>query len=264
MWSGSPRERALELGHVDCISPGGRWAMARIRAVLFDIDGTLLDSNDAHAHAWLDSLRGHGRDVPLALVRSKIGKGGDKLLLEVAGIDASSPLGRAISERRAAIFKARYLPDLGPFHGARVLVDRLRSRGLVCAAVSSASADDIAGLLRAAGVADLMEYVVSADDADHSKPDPDVVQLALERIGVDAAEALMIGDTPYDVEAGARAGVPVVALRCGGWSERDLEGAIAIYDDPADLSSKLDASPLALDHASEPALHARRVAGRGL
>jgi len=227
--------------------------MARIRAVLFDIDGTLLDSNDAHAHAWLDSLRGHGKNVPFDLVRSKIGMGGDKLLPEVAGVDADSPAGRSISERRSMIFKSHYLPDLGPFHGARVLVDRLRSRGLVCAAVSSSSAEDIADLLRAAGVADLMDVVISADDADRSKPDPDLVEIALDRIGVTPAEVLMIGDTPYDIAAGEGAGVPVVALRCGGgWTERDLAGAIAIYDDPADLSSQLDRSPLALDRESDP------------
>jgi len=240
--------------------------MARIRAVLFDIDGTLLDSNDAHAHAWLDSLRGHGRNVPFELVRSKIGMGGDKLLPEVAGIDPDSVEGRSISERRSVIFKAHYLPDLGPFHGARVLVDRLRSRGLVCAAVTSSSAEDIADLLRAAGVADLIDVVVSADDADRSKPDPDLVQIALDRIGVTPAEALLIGDTPYDIAAGERAGVPVVALRCGGgWTDRDLAEAIAIYDDPADLSSQLDRSALALDRESDPPstlakMRARRVA----
>src|SRR6478672_3152984 len=108
--------------------------MARIRAVLFDIDGTLLDSNDAHAHAWLDSLRGHGHSVPFEKVRSKIGIGGDKLLPEVIGIAHDSVEGRSITERRTMILKAHYLPDVGPFHGARVLVDRLRSRGLVCAA----------------------------------------------------------------------------------------------------------------------------------
>ena len=240
--------------------------MARIRAVLFDIDGTLLDSNDAHAHAWLDSLRGHGRNVPFDLVRSKIGMGGDKLLAEVADIDHESVEGRAISERRSMIFKAHYLPDLGPFHGSRVLVDRLRSRGLVCAAVSSSSSEDIADLLRAAGGADLMDVVVSADDADRSKPDPDLVEIALDRIGVLPAEALMIGDTPYDIAAGERAGVPVVALRCGGgWTDHDLAGAIAIYDNPADLSSQLDRSPLALDRESDPPptltkMRARRVA----
>jgi HAD superfamily hydrolase (TIGR01509 family) len=236
--------------------------MARIRAVLFDIDGTLLDSNDAHAHAWLDSLRGHGRNVPFDLVRSKIGMGGDKLLAEVAGIERDSDLGRSINERRTMIFKAQYLPDIGPFHGARVLVDRLRSRGLACAAVSSSTAEDIQDLLRAAGVADLMDSVISADDADRSKPDPDLVEIALDRLGVTASEALMIGDTPYDIEAGARAGVPVVAVRCGGWTDRDLQAAVAIYDNPADLSSQLDRSPLALDIESEPSNgpRARRVA----
>lgn len=227
--------------------------MARIRAVLFDIDGTLLDSNDAHAHAWLDSLRGHGRNVPFEHVRSKIGMGGDKLLAAVAGIDHESALGQSIAERRGVIFKAHYLPDLGPLHGARVLVDRLRSRGLVCAAVSSSPANDIADLLRAAGVADLIDIVISADDADRSKPDPDLVEIALDRTGVTAAEALLIGDTPYDIEAGERAGVSVVAFRCGGgWTDKDLASAIAIYNDPADLSTQLDRSPLALDRESDP------------
>jgi HAD superfamily hydrolase (TIGR01509 family) len=237
--------------------------MARIRAVLFDIDGTLLDSNDAHAHAWLDSLRGHGRSVPFELVRSKIGMGGDKLLAAVLGIDDESVEGRTINERRMAILKAHYLPDLGPFHGARVLVDRLRSRGLTCAAVSSASADEIADLLRAAGVADLMDAVISSGDADKSKPDPDLVEIALDRVGVTAPEALMIGDTPYDIEAGSRAGVSVVALRCGGgWTDRDLAGAVAIYDDPADLSSQLDRSPLALDRESDPPPASIKAGGR--
>ncbi|MBX3216311.1 MAG: HAD family hydrolase [Labilithrix sp.] len=240
--------------------------MARIRAVLFDIDGTLLDSNDAHAQAWLDSLRGHGRNVPFELVRSKIGMGADKLLAELVAVDHESVEGKSIRDRRARIFTAQYLPDLGPFHGARVLVDRLRSRGLVCAAVSSASAEDIAPLLRAAGVADLIDVVVSADDADRSKPDPDLVEIALDRIELTPGEALMIGDTPYDIAAGERAGVPVVALRCGGgWSDADLAGAIAIYDDPADLSSQLDRSPLALDRESNPpsarrTMRARRIA----
>src|SRR6187549_1427258 len=114
--------------------------MAHVRAVLLDIDGTLLDSNDAHAHAWLDALRGHGKNVPFDLVRSKIGMGGDKLLREVADIDEDSVEGRSITDRRIAIFKAHYLPDIGPLPGARAIVDRLRSRGLICAAVTSAKA----------------------------------------------------------------------------------------------------------------------------
>lgn len=226
--------------------------MARIRAVLFDIDGTLLESNDAHAHAWVEALRGHGHDVPYERVRSKIGMGGDKILAELIQIDDESTLGKAIKNSRAHIMKASYLPDLGPFHGARVLVDMLRSRGLVCVAVSSSTADDIADLLRAAGVADLMHEVVCADDVDASKPDPDLVQAALDRLEIFAEEALMLGDTPYDIEAASRANVMTIAVRCGGWTDKDLAGAIAIYDDPADLAAHLDRSPLALDRKSLP------------
>ncbi|MBX3228519.1 MAG: HAD family hydrolase [Labilithrix sp.] len=225
----------------------------RVRAVLFDVDGTLLESNDAHAHAWVEALRGHGHDVPFEMVRSKIGMGGDKLLAEVARIDHESPQGKTVSRLRASILKAHYLADLGPFHGARMLVDLLRSRGLVCAAVSSSSAADIADLLRAAGVADLMDEVICADDADRSKPDADLVQVALERLGLEPDEAVMLGDTPYDVEAAHKAGVITIALRCGGyWSDQDLAGAVALYDDPADLAANLDRSPLALDRDSLP------------
>lgn len=220
--------------------------MARIRAVLFDIDGTLLDSNHAHAHAWLDALRGHGKDVPFDLVRSKIGKGGDKLLMEVAGIDDQSPLGKLLTERRVAVFKAHYLPDLGPTPGARALVERLRSRGIARAIVTSAGADELADLMRQAAVANLFDELITSDDADHSKPDPDLVSAALHKLGVGPREAVMIGDTPYDIVAAARAGVSTIAFRCGGWKDRDLDGAIAIYDDPADLMARLDQSPLAL------------------
>jgi HAD superfamily hydrolase (TIGR01509 family) len=236
--------------------------MARVRAVLFDIDGTLLDSNDAHAHAWLDSLRGHGRNVPFEQLRSRIGMGGDKLLPEVAGIDAESELGQSINDRRIAILKAHYLPELAPFPGARLLVDRLRARGLVCAAVSSSTASDIGDLLRAAGVADLIEHVISSDDADRSKPDPDLIRIALERVDVAPDEAVLIGDSPYDVEAGVRAGVPVIALRCGGFPERDLDGATAVFDGPQDLATKIEASPIVLERTSQTIPTRRRRPAR--
>jgi HAD superfamily hydrolase (TIGR01509 family) len=237
-----------------------------LRAVLFDIDGTLLDSNDAHAHAWLDALRGHGRDVPYDLVRSKIGMGGDRLLRELAGVDEGSTEGRSIDERRLAIFKAHYLPDLGPFPGTRALVDRLRSRGLVCAAVTSSDGPVLADLLREAAVADLMDDSVTSEDVDVSRPDPDLVLAALDKLRVSADEAVMVGDTPYDVAAGKRAGVPVIAFRCGGWKEADLRGAVAVYDGPADLVAKLADSPIGLGVAADlrPPLRARRTAMRGL
>ncbi len=220
--------------------------MARIRAVLFDIDGTLLDSNDAHAHAWLDALRGHGKDVPFDLVRSKIGKGGDKLLMELAGIDDESPEGKLLSARRTAVWKAHYLPDLGPTPGGRALIERLRSRGLARAIVTSAGGDELADLMRQAAVVGMFDALITSDDAEHSKPDPDLVKIALDKLNVGPREAVMIGDTPYDITAAARAGVSTIAFRSGGWKDRDLDGAIAIYDHPADLLSRLDQSPLAL------------------
>jgi HAD superfamily hydrolase (TIGR01509 family) len=242
--------------------------MARIRAVLFDIDGTLLDSNDAHAHAWLDALRGHGRDVPYDLVRSKIGMGGDKLLAALAKIDHESEEGKSITERRVAILKAHYLADVGPFPGARSLVDRIRSRGIVCVTATSAKANDIADLLRAAAVADLMDLVVTSDDVDRSKPDPDLISAAVAKVGMNPDEVLLIGDTPYDIEAAKRAGVATIAFRCGGWQDEALEDAIAIYDGPADLAAQLDASPIMrdVDPASVPRMgyrtRGRRSASR--
>ncbi|MBS2017761.1 MAG: HAD family hydrolase [Deltaproteobacteria bacterium] len=245
--------------------------MARIRAVLFDVDGTLLDSNDAHARAWLDVLRGHGRELPFDLIREKIGKGGDKLLMEVAQLDDESPEGKLIVERRVAVLKAHYLPDLGPLPGARTLVDRLRSQGFTCCVVTSANQAELADLLRAAAVADLFEHTITSDDAERSKPDPDLVKAALDKVGVGPREAVMIGDTPYDVAAAARAGVATIAFRSGGWSDRDLDGAVAIYDGPQDLSTRLAQSPLALGVADDfvPAApvsrgRARRVSMRGV
>jgi phosphoglycolate phosphatase-like HAD superfamily hydrolase len=224
--------------------------MARIRAVLFDIDGTLLESNDAHAHAWVEALRGHGHDVPFERVRAKIGLSDEKLLADVVNIDDESELGRTIAASRARIMQT-YYADLGPFHGARVLVDMLRSRGLVCIAVSSANAHDIEDLLRVAGVADLMHDAISAIDA---------IQVALDRLGVESDEAVMVGDTPYDVDAAKRAGVTTIAFRCGGhWTDKDLSGAVAIFDDPADLAAHLDHSPLALDRESFPPVSPMRL-----
>jgi phosphoglycolate phosphatase-like HAD superfamily hydrolase len=237
--------------HVDCIDLQTAEArtMARIRAVLFDIDGTLLESNEAHAHAWVEALRGHGHEVPYDTVRSKIGMGSDKLLADVARIDRESELGQAITSVRGEILKAQYLADLGPFHGARMLVDMLQSRGLLCIAISAATSDHTADLLEAAGVADLMDDIVCSP----SKPGHDLVRIALDRLGVEADEAVMLGDTPYDIEAANRAGVGTIALRCGGyWNDEALHGALAIFDDPADLAARLDHSPLALDRESMP------------
>lgn len=219
--------------------------MKAIRGVILDVDGTLVDSNDAHARAWVEALAERGIQVPFEKVRRLIGKGGDKLLPEAAGLQADSPKGREISQRRQAIFKERYLPTLRPTPGAKELLDHMHAQGLKLAVASSAKKDELTPLLRICGADRVVEQQTSSDDADRSKPDPDIVAVALQKMGLPAAETAMLGDTPYDVEAGNRAGVLGIAVRCGGWDDKDLAGAAAVYDDPADLLAHYESSPLA-------------------
>ena len=208
--------------------------------VLFDVDGTLVDSNDAHAHAWVKAFAEAGVDVAFASVRRCIGMGGDKLMPQVSGIAEDSPQGKNISARRRAIFKAEFLPHLRPFRDSERLAAALKSRGMTLVAASSAKQDELDPLLDIAGVRPHFAARTSSDDAEESKPDPDIVQAALRRARTDAANAVMVGDTPYDVEAAGRAGVVTIAFRCGGWSDADLAGAIAICDGPWDLLRRLD------------------------
>jgi len=217
-----------------------------VRVVLLDIDGTLIDSNDAHAQAWVDTFREAGRDdISFERVRPLIGMGSDKLLPTVAGVEKESAEGKRLVDRRSRIFLERYLPTLRPFSKARELLRRMRDDGLSLVVATSADEKEMKALLEQAGVADLVEDTTTSSDADHSKPDPDIVHAALERGGRPAPETLMLGDTPYDVEAAARAGVAVIAFRCGGWwTDEDLAGAAAMYDGPADLLARYEESLL--------------------
>ena len=216
-----------------------------LRTVLLDIDGTLIDSNDGHARAWVDSLRAHGYVVPFERVRPLIGMGGDKVLPELTGLDPESGEADRMGATRSELFLTRELPTLQPTRGARALLERMLAEGFALVVATSAKEDEVHALLERAGVADLIELASSADDAERSKPDPDIVQAALRLGRSQAAHSVMIGDTPYDVEASARARVPAIALRCGGWwDDRALAGATAIYDDPADLLEHYEESPL--------------------
>ncbi|NUZ07843.1 HAD family hydrolase [Schlegelella sp. ID0723] len=217
-----------------------------LRALLLDIDGTLLDSNDAHARSWAQTLEQHGCPVPYERVRSLIGKGSDHLLPDLLGIDADGTLGERLVADRRRRFVADWLPKLAPTRGARELLERLKAAGIERVIATSAGESELDGLLRQAGIADLVDIATSSGDAEHSKPDPDIVCAALAKADLDAEAVLMLGDTPYDIEAARRAGVGTIALRSGGWwNDAALAGAVAIYDDPADLLAHWDESPLA-------------------
>ncbi len=220
-------------------------AMRTLRRVLLDIDGTLIDSNDAHAKAWVAALAEHDITVDRGLARRLIGMGGDKLLPLLAGLESDSPIGSAVVARRGEIFVERYLPAVQAFPETRELLLRMKEAGLTLVAASSAKSDELGLLLSVAGVADLLEGATTSDDVARSKPDPDIVKQAVRRSGHEASELVMLGDTPYDVEAATRAGVAIVALRCGGWDDAALRGASAVYDGPADLLARYDTSPFA-------------------
>ena len=151
--------------------------------------------------------------------------------------------GTSISKRRGEIFKSELLSTLLPFRDASNLVAVLKDRGYTLVAASSAKRDELQDLLKIAGAASLLDDSTSSDDADASKPDPDIIHAALQRAHAAPADAVMIGDTPYDIAAATKAGVRTIAFRSGGWKDAHLSGAIAIYDGPWDLLSKLETSP---------------------
>ncbi|HMQ34033.1 MAG TPA: HAD family hydrolase [Chloroflexaceae bacterium] len=219
--------------------------MAQLRGVIIDLDGTLIASNDAHARAWVDALAEHSHQVPFDRVRPLMGMGGDNLLPTLVGIEKDTPAGEAISARRKEILKERYLDAVEPTPGARALLERMRAEGLRLVLATSAAEDELEPLLAIAGVGDLIEQQTTSSDAESSKPDPDIVQAALDRLGFAPDEVAMLGDTPYDVEAAGACGIATVALRSGGFSDADLAGARAVYDDPADLLARYERSPLA-------------------
>jgi HAD superfamily hydrolase (TIGR01509 family) len=217
-----------------------------LRGVIFDIDGTLVRSNEAHASSWVDTLHEIGIEVPFDVIWPMIGMGGDKVLPSAAGIESDTELGKRLSERRWEIFQRDYLLDLKPARGSRKLVQRMKGDGLSLIVASSASGNELGALMEAAEVADLIDLRTSASDAEDSKPDPDIVQAAVRKSGLDPEELIMLGDTPYDVQAAIGAHVKLVGLLCGGWTAVELSGATAIYSDPADLLEWYDASPFSV------------------
>lgn len=213
-----------------------------LKGVIFDVDGTLVDSNDAHAKSWVETFAEAGYDVPFHVVRPLIGMGGDKLLPQTIGVGNESDEGKKLTKRRSEIFREKYLPRLQPLKGSRDLVKRVRSDGLKAIVATSAKDEELRGLLKAAQVEDLMEEKATASDAKRSKPDPDIIHAAIEESGVGHSELVMIGDTPYDIEAATRAQLTAIAFRSGGWTDQALKGAAEIYDGPADLLAHYESS----------------------
>ncbi|TGE02715.1 HAD family hydrolase [Methylobacterium nonmethylotrophicum] len=209
-----------------------------MRNLIFDIDGTLLDSVDLHAAAWAEAFRHFGIDVREDAVRGQIGKGGDQLMPVFVPPERLAREGEAIERFRSDLFKRQYLPRVKPFQGVRALFARLKQEGHVLALASSGKADEVERYQEIAGISDLVDVATNSDEAERSKPHPDIFEAALARLGhPHRGQAIVIGDSPYDAEAAVKAGLPAIGVLCGGFPEADLSaaGCTAIYRDPQDL-----------------------------
>jgi HAD superfamily hydrolase (TIGR01509 family) len=217
-----------------------------IKNVIFDVDGTLIDTVDLHARAWHEALRHFGKDAAYEDVRFQIGKGGDQLMPVFWSEDELTEKEEEISEWRKRFFKEECFAQVRPFPQVRQLMELLLREGKQIALASSAMGDELEEYKKIAEIDDLIQTATSSDDAEKSKPHPDIFAAALKKLGSPPVdETLVIGDTPYDIEAAGKIGLRTIAVRCGGFPEDSLRGALAIYQDPADLLTSYLNSPLA-------------------
>ncbi len=216
-----------------------------LRAVLFDVDGTLVDSSYAHTTCWWQALRENGHLVPMARIHRAIGLGSDRIVGHLLGEHDDSE-DDAIIASHAALFAAWH-ERLVPSPGARDLLRRCHDVGLVVVLSTSAGQRDLDALRRAIDADDVIDEATTSSDAERSKPDPDILTAALERIGLPAEDCLFVGDAVWDVQAAARIDMPCVGVECGGTSAAELleAGAVGTWSDPADLLAHWDESPLA-------------------
>lgn len=219
----------------------------RIKAILFDLDGTLVDSNEQHILTWAEVFRREGLVLDRQAIHDQIGKGADMLVPALLpGSDAATA--ERLGDAHGEIFKARYLPAVRAFPGAHDLLARVHATGRTIVLASSASSEELEHYTDLLNAGDLIAATTSSDDVANTKPAPDIFSAALETLApLQAHEVLVVGDTPYDVEAAAKCGIGTVALRSGKFADAALReaGAIAVYDDVAALVLDFDNSPLA-------------------
>jgi len=218
-----------------------------IKAVLFDIDGTLVDSNDFHIAAWEEAFAGIGAHFDRQVIHDQIGKGTDMLvptLLPDTDDEGQEKLGEAHGEA----FKSKFLNEVKPFPMARDLLQRVQHAGQRVVLASSASKGELDHYLDLLDARDIVSEATSADDVENTKPAPDIFATALKKIAPLAAdEVIVVGDTPYDIEAARKCGIAAIGLRSGKFPDEALQqaGAIAVYDDVAALLQDYERSPLA-------------------
>ncbi len=223
-----------------------------LKAVLCDIDGTLVDSNHLHGEAWQRTFEHFGIHVTLDQAIHQIGKGGDQVIPTFVPKEDVERLEKPLKEYRSDLFHREYFSQIKPFPGARELLVKIKDSGLRISIATSADKDDLAKLEGIANITDLIEKEASSADAEQSKPEPDIFQAALSKLGIKPDEAIALGDTPWDIQAAQKAGIPTIAVTSGGWTVDELRdaGALEIYSSVEDLAEKFAESALAVRQAA--------------
>jgi HAD superfamily hydrolase (TIGR01509 family) len=210
-----------------------------IGAVLFDLDGTLVDSNDLHAACWQEAFRHFGIVLPYDRIRSQIGKGGDNLIPSLLPSELVERLQQDIEEYRSGLFEREYLPRVRPFAGAYELLQKLHRDDIGIVLATSSHKSDLEFHIKRLRCADFLLATVSQDDVERSKPCPDIFAAAVAKISpLGPDEIVVVGDAPWDAKAAKQIGLRTVAVRCGGFPDAVLidAGAIAVYDGPKQLA----------------------------
>jgi HAD superfamily hydrolase (TIGR01549 family) len=222
--------------------------MAGLTAVIFDIDGTLTDSVDIHAMAWQEALRHFDHEVSYERVRRQIGKGGDQLLKTLLSPGDLKQQGEELDQFRGDLFKRKYMKLIKPLSMVPELFQRIREQGTRVVLASSAKQDEVDVYEKLLGVEKLVEHDTSSDDAERSKPHPDIFAAAMQKLGNPPAQQVVaIGDTPYDAQATAAISIACIGVLSGGWTEQELReaGCMTVFRGPADLFARFGESPLA-------------------
>jgi phosphoglycolate phosphatase-like HAD superfamily hydrolase len=217
------------------------------KAILFDIDGTLVDSNEQHISAWHDAFREFGHPIGRDAIHDQIGKGGDNLVPALLPDLPDDEVAR-LGEAEGRIFRERYRPQVRPFPDAKALIERAFDDRKIIVLASSASRDELDYWVELLGIREMLTATTSRDDVEHSKPDADIFRSALDKIApVQPWQAVVVGDTPYDLSAAKKCAIPSIAVRSGGFGDDVLAAGepLAIHDDVAALLADYDRSPLA-------------------
>ena len=212
----------------------------KLQAILLDIDGTLIDSNDKHVDCWLEAFAHFGKGVEWDVVREQIGKGGDLLVPDLLNAREMRTFGEELKKFRGELWKKKYMRTVQAFPGAVDAVRELHARGAKLALASSSNPDEVEYYVELLGVGDLLEGTTSKEDAEFSKPSPEIFRAALERVKSDPARTLAVGDTPYDILAAHRTPAPIAAVLSGGFPRESLAKAEFLFDDISAMVKELN------------------------